>query len=278
MSDTYPIHDSNIVKHMTIGELPAFLAASPMHLRKSSNDSFYGNGWNYSIDKLTSGDMSNVAAAEKILGQMSDAELFTIGQPLPVRSYWGSVPNIGAAIAGQPKTMYRRKRSENQAINTPISIYVDCIVSAGLSHNEIVNRGVAILALVMALNKIRPTSLYFVGIDNGVFKGSVVGMAVKMDTTPIDLGRATFALTSTEYARMVSFSALAAIKRASYSGCWGWYGDSHSEKYQNSARQLFSLEPHDLFLTGAHVSDGLSTSNPIAWVKAMLARHGAHID
>lgn len=236
-----------------------------------------------SLHKLQHGDMANVAAMERIIAQMQDQQIFASGLPMPVRSYWGTAPNINAVITGQPKTMYRRKRSENLSITAPISIFVDTVVSDGLSESAIINRGVAIMAFTMAMNIIRPVELTAIALGNphGYSKKQIkaaYGSIVKLDTKPIDLARASFALTSKEYCRGLAFSCMRDC--ADTSGCgiaWPWSlcgaGNPTSQEYIDTMRHVCGASSNDVLVVGGHLTDRLMLTDPIAWVKQMLAKH-----
>lgn len=240
-------------------------------------DDWQGYDWNKALRVLREGDLTNVAAAEKIIADMHDANIFSSGIPLPVRSVVGYSPCVPAAITGHPRSMYTRNRSETLSLNSPISIYVETTVSAGVSHSELMSRGIAVLAFAMAMNITRPVSLYTASI--GKPNSSSSGSVVRINTSPMDLGRAAYMLTNASYCRQLAFAAMkeaAPYGRQSNYISWPWDMMPRDGVYQASMREMLGMEGDDVLIYGGHLFDDLMRTNPVQWVKDMLAKHSGN--
>lgn len=253
------------------------LAKMPTRHQHTGDGSWAGKPYADALRLLDKGDLTWVERASKLIENIEQAAVFTSGVKLMMPSVAGYIPNVPALVSGHPESMLMRQESELQGMQTPIGIYYDTGVSAGVSDTQLLNRGVACLALVMALQMFRPVELYVVHTirpDNGI---DCAGYAVKVETKPLDLARACYMLTSNEMARRLSFSTcyLAAnCTTYDFSGQWAWsMPPSLNNKYIEYTRRLFDMTPDDILLDGAFLFDKLCLTDPLAWVKKMVARH-----
>src|SRR5262245_43918151 len=130
--------DSNI-------ELLDFVRSIPNpHLYSQNDDSWAGASFTSVLDRLLHVELARV---DHIIDRVDHIHenIVSPGVPLPVASVAGSVPRISAVVSGHPKTMYRRQRSEQMQVGTPITIYVDICLSASYSAQQLADRGAAIL-------------------------------------------------------------------------------------------------------------------------------------
>lgn len=116
----------------------------------------------------------------------------------------GAIPNVPAFIAGHPLNMRRREKIENAA--APITIFCDIFASCSYTGEQITKRGAAVLALVRILSMRRPVELWLGGCAaHRSENGKLVAPVVKIDTAPLDLARAAYALTHPAFLRRVAF-------------------------------------------------------------------------
>lgn len=257
-------------------EYAAYLHAVHPDSKDLDYPEFYGDNFNNAIQLLESGYDKHLAAAEKLIEDMSEQQVFTKHLPLLTNSVVGFLPNVPAALAGQPKDMFMRAPSDYEHTQTPLTIYVETVVSAGVTHKQLVNRGIAILGFVLAMNAIRPVEVYTssIGCPRGGRNGAY-GSIVRIPSKPLDLMRATFMLVDPAYYRRLGFIAMRDQSGRPYAGIinWAWDGSPTSNQYINDMRKLLECEPQDVFITGGHLSDSLMLNNPIAWVKQMIEKH-----
>lgn len=242
---------------------------------------FAGRNMNEALDVLRHGDTKNLSRAEKIIQDMQDQEIFSIGLPMPVRCVHGYYPHVPSAIANHPKSMKRRVENDQIAINTPIRIFVETTVSTGVTTDQLTNRGIAALGFIMAMNLIRPVELYClsVGYPKGVHTNTphfkACGSVVKIASKPVDLQRACFMLTDVAYARRIACSAMYHMRNMDYKSNihWAWSLDPRLPQYQAQIREMLDLTEHDVVLYGGYIDDKLMLTNPIQWIKNMIEKH-----
>lgn len=264
-------------------EFLAYCKALPYDYHADYNRFGSNYSHNWGGDKFTEvlpmlehGDMRNVKAAQRIIDQMQENEIFTTGVKLITPSIIGFIPNVPGAIMGHPRSMLNRIESDLESVQTPIVIYYDVSVSAGVRDREILNRGVAAMALVMALNAFRPVELYCVSCWNARNDNqSGHGVAVRVETKPLDLARAAFMMTAKEFTRRICFSAAfhqADRKAFPHSFPWAW-GVGLDDNYIRNMREAYNMNEQDIFLKGGYLFDRLMLDNPIQWVKQMIEKH-----
>lgn len=226
-------------------------------------DHFSGGPFDKALNKLINGDRSGLDKAQAIIDQMMDQQLFSLGQPALVSSVVGFMPNVPNAIIGAPDDMYNIAQSEDETLTSPLKIFVETTVSAGLEHSELINRGVAILAFTMAMNTIRPVELYTASFGN-LSRGTEHGAIVRIPTNPLDLDRAVYMLAGVGFCRNLMFTTI------SYQGK---YTRSHGIPFARDAKDICRCEPTDILFAGGHLSDTLMLNDPITWVKQMIEKH-----
>jgi hypothetical protein len=212
------------------------------------------------------GDTTLVAAAEAQLSKL-DAAIET-PRKIWERSPAGAFCSVPDVLAGLPTPM-RRQRYEQDETN-PITIYADTASSAGIPAHIFAERGITILALVMALARIRPVSLYQMDVGNGPNdrSGETVVVA-QINTHPLDLATACYVLTSVGYARRLCYTI--EEKLNGFTGAWP-QGYSHATPmlYYNALCQRLGADAkHTLMIPGAHIRDEIITQ-PIAWINKQI--------
>jgi hypothetical protein len=191
-----------------------------------------------------------------------------------IDSVAGGAPNVPAYLAGSPVSMRRRARVMDTA--APLVIALELGVSAAVDTATIARRGAAALALARIASASRPVELwgYFAARDGA---DHCAGMAVKLDTAPMDVSRAAWLFCAPEALRRAAFAVLA------HTGGWTdqsvrWlHSDKHAEFAADFARQITGAA--DLVTVAGFKSDGsnpfASDSAAAAWVSTALETHGA---
>ena len=271
----YKPERDKVLRFYDASEYAAHLRELPQEFRYMSRDtSFYGMQYDLAVKMLEQGDMSSVALASKFVDKMQDAQIFSIGQPQWENAIVGYHVNVAAFMAGHPKHMMRRAVSEYVSTMAPLSVYVDVTVSAFLSHQQLIARGVAMLAFVMAMSQIRPVELYCCGCGHYNDDARAQAVVCKVESKPLDLARAAFMLTNPAYNRRISFSAGTALAGVpgNYSIPLAFNRLPHAD-LEASMRHMLSMEAHDIYLKHGHMDDSLMLSDPVKWVRNMIEKH-----
>jgi len=262
----------------SLSELGEFARASM--LRSSSSSSYWDMnlGMKGAIDYCFTGDLSAVEQSDALLHKMEEHITMPSTRALWTDDVAGAFPNIPAYIAGQPLNM--RTRTKHQIDSAPLAIMVDLGISAAINATQVRNRGTAILALVRALSAHRPIELWamdFGSADDGTssfsYKGSnAVCCAAKIETSPLDLSSACYALTHPAFVRQILFGL--EEKYHDFRGGWPFRINRALSRHEMEVL-CAPMWPHvseTLALPGLHVADQ-SMTDPEAWLKRQLSEH-----
>lgn len=172
------------------------------------DSSWAGETLNQAYDYAENGNPALVAKAESVLDKI-DSELDTSGlSPAWRNSVVGAFPNVPAYLANDPESM-RHLHRNTENTNGEVNVYYAPNCSSSISNLESRKRGVTVLALVMALARVRPVNAYFF---------STLGtkdQLVRIQTNPMVLSEAANALAATGFYRQLSYG---------YAHTGGWPG------------------------------------------------------
>lgn len=275
----------------------AHKAAFPKASAVTSADAWTGNSGAVTIQRaLTGGFSEHIPEAEKLMEKLQDA------MPASWRDVWtrdvaGAFPDVPSYLAGDPECMFRRL-PQNQE-NHPVKVVV-CLTSSGAVNNSIlIRRGVAVLALSMALQAIRGCQLYVCGMlgPSGVSlnhsdphaKELGGGVALcRIPSDPLSLTEACFALCDGGFGRGI-MNNLAAnhgtggtlpddggfTPWTSRFGFWPRrFNYNNPTPFMNKLRDLLGFEEDAVMVAPALYSDGdLTVKDPITWVRQKLVRY-----
>ena len=266
---------NNILRFDAPEEYHNYLRDIPSQYKWLQSDpEFAGGSYAQSLDYLAHGYDKHLAKAEQLIQQMSEAQIFTQHLPIMQSAMVGGFPNVPAALNGHPKSMFRRAPSDYEATTTPLSIYVETLVSAGVSQSQLVRRGIAVLGFVLAMNAIRPVEVYAVTVAAPDGRGAY-GAITRLASKPMDLKRATFMLTDPAYYRRLAFSSMR--ERANNDTTFiAWPNGDYptSDSYVPMMRKLCQCEEQDIFIKGGYLLDEKMLKDPVNWCKDMIAEHG----
>ena len=240
-----------------------YLKDIPARFHDNFSSSFAGGTFDQALNKLIHGDTHGLAKAQSIIDQMQDQQIFSLMSQSIVSDVVGFMPNVPNALMGAPKDMYNIAQVEDETLVSPIKVFVETTVSGGLTHDELINRGVAIIAFVLAMNMVRPVELYVASFGR-TESSTENGAIVRIPTSPIDLDRAVYMLAGVGYCRQLMFTTVC------YQSNWP---DSHGIPFARNCRDICKCEPHDVLIEGGHLNDKLMLRDPIAWVKQMIEKH-----
>lgn len=226
------------------------------------------------LDYLTRGAAGHafdfVDAAADLVDKFSNLAIQDYGIDLEQNLQVG-VLDYNIAMAGDPMCMFGP--SMTQTTKAAVNIYIDPWTSANIRPAAMQERGVAMLALVQALQIYRPVNVYLVKGSRFTPKNADTIQIARLPTVPMDLARATFALCSPTVNRIGFLSAIQAVHKSP--------GRCPSPPLTNSKWQLNNLggwlaEQHGVtdyvYLPRMSSENGFWTTetNTVEWVKSQL--------
>jgi hypothetical protein len=256
-------------------EFGDYLKTIPSNLWSTSSEDFAGVQLPQAIDYLQKGNVHNLEAAQKIMHELNTDDLFSVNVPVLRPDVVGIIPNVAGLVAGHPQGMFARHFEELPSLNAPLTVYIETTTSAGVPTQHLINRGIATLAFVLAMETIRPVDLYTVSIGSHSRRDGIYGAVVKIASRPMDIGRAVYMLTDPSYGRRIFHSMsneMSGTNQRCGVGPW-CFGSPSSDNYVPQMRKLLDMQPEDVYLKGGYLTDKLMLTNPIQWVKDMVAKH-----
>lgn len=242
------------------------------------------------VAMLKTGDMSMVGEAERLLGKM-DVHFETAGVRLGV-GVAGMMPSVPDFLGGGPEAMYHLEEVESTM--QPLKIIVDTASSAGIDSDTLRKRGAIVTAAVLGLAATREITLEAIAFldadgEGGRFacdtktgeiggdKQANVGVVrVAINTNPLDLASACYALCHSGFTRRIAYGIAQHIFKANlYWGTWKGKRLVHNEDINNLAIEMRVLGAdiaNTLFIPGIHLSDPM-LKDPEGWVAKILAKY-----
>lgn len=257
-----------IKRYESIAAIRAHYLAVGQKNDDTSLDWYGGEAKNATIRLSETGDTSLVSQAEILLDRL-DTQIET-PRKVWTRSPAGAFPCIPDVLAGLPTPMRRQREIPDE--RAPITILAATMSSAGISADILRQRGITILALVMALSRTRPVSLQQLTCLHGDDDGETVFTAT-INTTPLDLATACYVLTSSGFSRRLTYDLGVALN--GFNGQWpqayGYkYGDP-TPYYTGLVSRLGHDPRFTLVIQAPELRDELIRT-PLAWVNNQLAR------
>lgn len=281
------IEELNTIEFDGLGELGRHvrqLATSGRIERSGHNPKFFGKKTlEQQLACSAFGDLSVVEMARRRLDKIQ-ADINTPAMTW-ADDVAGFFPCVPEALSGDPECM--RQAEDQQSNTTPLNIFVDLATSCGLAPDLVMRRGCTVLALVMALTAIRPVSLRV-----GCLMGSSrkadrqedgeqwCAVSTVIDTQPLDLARAAWALADVGCARRLFYGVGETV---GFDGNWPNfpgvnYGDVQNKKYIKRSAEIFALDGETLYIPPMCVVDReieLMTTRPTQWVNKKIAEFTA---
>lgn len=268
-------------------ELAEHIKASPRYERDThivgSNSRFYGDT---PIHKLyqycATGNDSLVSEAQAMLDKAQiNVETTAYVETPEVAGFFPCVPEV---LAGEPECMRTVERTS--ANTAPLSVVIDLTTSATISTDFVRQRGVLLLAFVMAMCATRPVSLYVCTAMDGraVERERLSACVVRLNTAPLDLATACFALTDAGFYRRL-FYAVQSREGGSIGGWPTLLQDDNvvatgSPGFCTRMQELLQLGTETLYLppvTIESVNWIKAFNDPAAWVREQVERHSQAI-
>lgn len=225
--------------------------------------------WASAKRNLLVGKLESVPKASALLDSLAEHSI-ELEQTVWEPSVAGAFPLVPAFLSGQPETMLRPVPTASD--RSPIRVYASVCCSGGVGAADLEKRGIAILALCQKLGAVRPIEL-FVYADMGG-PGHAFMPCIKVETSPLDLATATFALTSAGFLRQLCF---AWAEQYGWGGAWAWGDAPTSSSSQRLTRDALGLSETDLLIPGGFVTDPL-IRKPVEWINEKVAFYTKAID
>jgi hypothetical protein len=250
------------------------------YFNRTSN--FTGASKTATIDALTNGaPAAAVAKSDKMLADFEQVIRVETSRFETVNAVAGGVANVPAFLAGHPMAMRQRRRVDSAL--GPLTVLVDVTTSAHISEETIERRGIAVLALIRALAAVRPIDLHLVfaaRANDAEYEPRNVCFTVKLDSAPLDLGRACFALTNPAMQRRIGFAMGADMGAWMENDMIRWINDDFEKAPKVSADIAAEITGaiNPLYLAPMYSERGdqpfATQARALAWVKDMIAQHG----
>jgi hypothetical protein len=252
--DTFKIFDS-------VAEFAAECEAT----NTEKSQSGFGGTWEDALALAKAGDCANVIDAQSLLDKL-DCEINTEGLQSATWAHnvVGAFPDVPAFLGGEPECMLTKihERSERNEIN----IYFSPFCSAGFSDESARERGIAVLALVLALQKIRAVNLYYLSAS------SAENHVVPIQTNPMIISEAAYAISDTRFFRQLGYVYLH-TQSGGWDGHWAsWFRHRDQEHSVKVIKECFDLGADDVVIPPVGLYDAIS-SDPVAWINGILDAH-----
>ena len=217
------------------------------------------------LQKSLVGDTNLVPQAEKLLSQLEqDIE---VPRRVWERSPAGAYCSVPDYVNGLPTSMRRMREIGDE--HAPITILVMSSCSAGISAQTMQRRGTVILALVMALSRVRPVSLWTVATTHGIDKDGETIMSARINTDPLDLATACYTLTSVGFARRLTYGIAERVN--GFNGQWPRkYQYGNPKQYYEYLKKVLSQDPTKTLVVGAAELHDELLDHPLKWIKNQI--------
>jgi hypothetical protein len=239
--------------------------------RKECNKYWTGETWRETVQRAVHGTVKHVPAAEKLL----DRAMFAIDTPHHewVAAVAGAFPIVPEVLAGRPDPMRRKVLATRDS--NPLRIFVDMTSSGGITTSDLLQRGVAYLALAMALSTVRAVELYVMSALGGDGISAPTGVnVIAVPANPLDMATACNAMTSTGLCRGIGYSWC--HEKGGTDGCWGWgeypSNERGRKRYVQNMRTVLGGSETDLIVPPAFLYDE-AIRNPLEFLKRSVAEH-----
>lgn len=184
------------------------------------------------VDGITKGSQALVRRSDAVLSRIELIEQLADAAPQSERCVTGGLADVPAYLQGSPVAMRRRTRREDKA---PVTIVVDATTSWGISSEIIERRGVAVLALLRKLEAEGHAVTLWVGFAGMPRETTLI--AAPIQTQPLDLARACWILSDSDYQRQAMFTACRKAGGTSATISWPWnMGSAWAEDTELQAR------------------------------------------
>ena len=119
----------------------------------------------------------------------------------------------------------------------------------------------------MKLQRIRPVELLLVNTLGSNYGHSDSFVCVPLDSKPVSLAHASFALCNVAFARALCYNYAYEYDNAKGS----WPEIYNQSDYESKVKKLIGLSPQDLWIKDAHYHDQM-VKQPVEWINQQVAK------
>ena len=203
-------------------------------------------------NKVTNGDSSNLAKMYALIEKI-DANVHVEHRTWEA-SVIGAYPCVPDYLSGNPLNM--RRMLPVVTDNSPITVHFDSTVSAGVPANDLLKRGLAIIALVTKLKEIRPVDLVLHNSTRDKNNKPVM-LSIVLDTNPISYAHLLPVLSNPAFVRLLMFEYM--IQKMNLPSIP--FGD---------IKKTLVLQSSDIVIPALY---GVWTEEPVKWINKQLAKY-----
>jgi len=227
---------------------------------------------------------NRLETGDEIVGQAIDERASAIEAGLLLttglvarNSVCGACPNVPAYIMGNPYNMRDRRRDKTG--RGPLALFIEMTGSGRLDHDEMIERGAALYAMVRALALFRPLELWITTTYGTT--GMMCQTAIRVETNPLDLARAAMVLTS--YNDIAATGSITTTRmknwrdvRCSMLG-WAYGVDSLERKYAGEILGRMISPGSQIAYLPAGLLGTDNFSDPEGWIRKMLREYSPYL-
>jgi hypothetical protein len=227
-----------------------------------SHDWDLGVSGHEAVIRAIEGDPEILGLATKVVDriQLGAGEQMRMVTELDMAGTRVCVPSY---LGGRPDCMARRVRAPR---TTPhVSVYVGVCSSCGISADQLLQRGAALVGLLESLQTMQ------IGVDLYLFADTYgetdcdYYQVIQVESRPLDLSTAAFAIAHPAFGRNVTYGMADVEQKAG--GRWpgSHDGSGIGTRYLQHLRDMFGMGPEDILVPSPHCTDPL-IANPVEWV------------
>jgi hypothetical protein len=213
---------------------------------------------------------------EKIRNMINDYQvnIRTVG-PRQMLDVAGAMPSVPHMLGGDP--MHMRRRKPETMNRGKIRLFVNVVVSAGISDSELQARGAAVAALAYNLSTVRPVELWAIGTmnedkDYSTDESNYHIPCIRIAANPLDPNRVAALLAHPAGARALMFN-LRGDCRSFPNWAWEDYSiQMKADKFKERLTPILGLTEDDIVFPGGMLGD--VASEPGKWLEAKMRALG----
>lgn len=229
--------------------------------------------WNMGVNfedaavKAIAGDPAIASLANEAISSLQ-LQTSEVVRKRNVSHFSGSRVSVPSYLSGNPRAMVRR---EAQPVSgQEITIFAAISANAIFTGQEMLGRGCAILALLETLQAQGVAINLSLYVDHTGRGNQLLITTIDVDTRPLDLSTAAFAIAHPGFVRSFCFPANAVLGGfRGVSGSQGFGRYLSPETYEYQLKAALGVKPGDIFIPRVLRGDPL-ISNPVAWIQERI--------
>ena len=276
----------NVAYFDSVTELAAFANEHANDRRREADPKFYGaTTFAQAVARCAMGHDQCVPRATELLGKLENS--VAVSTTAFESSVAGVIPSVPEYLAGDPESMFDQVSHQSDA--APLTIYVDMASSASISADAFMKRGIAILALTMMLSQVRPVNLNLFSCGGCCATHRTPAMVeakedysivvARIETAPLDLARAAFAMTDVAVPRRLFYAAQQEL--CGFDGLWPTLrgaerGATTSPEYIGRLKSILQTDGETLLIPAISALDPdckMMLDEPVEWLNGKLIEY-----